>query len=139
MKKKLTPKQIERIEKKKAIRKAKIEVNKLEKSKYKEWARIIKERANYVCQICGADLKDAKPTNCQAMHLLSKENWKELMYEPRNGLLGCYRCHNINERSSHHDGIVFSFIIAEKYPEQFEFLKNFLITKGVINVNNQNT
>ena len=113
-------------------RKAERLVKRTAKQKYKEWADAIKERDNWTCQVCGTYHKNSDPRAIQSAHILSKENYKELMLDENNGITLCFACHKNAKISSHLDGFVFSVWLAVHKPAQFNYLKDFLLYKGDI-------
>ena len=54
---------------------------------YKQWAKTIKENANYMCVCCGSNEKVV------AHHSLSYKYYKELRLDPNNGVCLCNKCH----------------------------------------------
>ena len=128
MKKRLTPKQRLRRDlrkqKKREKRLIEVNVNKDLKSKYQTWSKSVKERDNYVCQVCQKSFKYAKPQSIQSAHILSKENYPELMYDLNNGLVLCFRDHKNSSISSHLDGFAFTQWFKEKFPDRYEYLVN---------------
>jgi len=94
------------------------------KNKYKEFVKKIKERDNRICQICGKDLKNDAPQNCQILHVLSQENYPQLKCDEMNVLTSCYRCHNVAKISSHLDGFAFVEFFKNKFPDRYEYLLN---------------
>ena len=56
--------------------------------KYRQWAKEVKEQANYTCDICGQ--YDEKP---HAHHLDSYGSCKDKRYDVTNGVCLCSKCH----------------------------------------------
>lgn len=110
----------EKLKKKKEARKIRLDIKKSKKEKYGNWSKSVKERDNYICQICNKHFD--KPHSLQSMHILSKENYPELMYDINNGLTGCFFDHKNSPLSSHLDGFAFSVFFKEKFPDRYEYL-----------------
>ena len=125
MKKELTKQQIrkqEKLLKRKEERKAKILNKKLFKEKYAEWVLKVKTRDNFTCQISGKYLGDSDPRALQACHILSKENYPELMFDEMNGISLSFYYHKNAPISSHLDGFAFTIWLKENKPEQYNYL-----------------
>lgn len=68
--------------------------SKLSKAKVerlKEWAKRVKEAANYTCDICNEKKSKELIT---AHHLYDKSNHPSLMFQDENGVCLCSDCHN---------------------------------------------
>jgi len=113
-----------RLENKRAKRKIELEAKKAKQAKYAAWVKAVKERDNYTCQICKQHFDD--PRALPAMHILSKENYPELMYDVNNGLTGCYYDHKNSKLSPHLDGFAFVEWLRINKSEQYNYLKNWL-------------
>lgn len=57
--------------------------------KSKEWARLVKERNHYLCQIC-----KIKNQNIVSHHILPWLLYKNLRYDLNNGICMCSECHD---------------------------------------------
>lgn len=55
----------------------------------KQWSSIVKERDNYICQLCGASDKN----NLEAHHIKHKSKFPELQFNFDNGITLCLDCH----------------------------------------------
>jgi 5-methylcytosine-specific restriction endonuclease McrA len=60
--------------------------------KLKQWIFDVKQRDNYICQICGK--KQLEGINCIAHYIKSKNEFPELIYDVDNGQTLCDSCHN---------------------------------------------
>jgi len=58
-------------------------------SKYKEWAKSIKDRDNWVCRIADDNCKG----NLEAHHILPWRDYPELRYKTNNGITLCHAHH----------------------------------------------
>jgi len=56
---------------------------------YQLWQKAILEKNNYTCQICGDNTRG----KLHAHHLWQKSKFPELMFEIRNGITLCKKCH----------------------------------------------
>ena len=54
------------------------------------WAKLVKARAGYKCERCGAEPEDQR--GFHSHHIYGRSNHR-LRFEPRNGLAFCYPCH----------------------------------------------
>lgn len=81
------------------------EIKKLDK----EWSKKVRERDNYICQVC------SKKGN-QAHHILPRM-FKQLRHELDNGLTLCYSCHIANKYSAHKNPIWFYHWLKYNKPE----------------------
>lgn len=93
---------------------------------YKQWAKAIKERDNYTCQVCKTDHRNSDPRAIQAAHILSKENYPELKLDMMNGITLCFACHKNAKISSHLDGFVFVRWLQNNKLEQYNYLIEWL-------------
>lgn len=79
-------------DKKGALKRVKSEKRK--SYKYKEWARLVKEKDNYECKHCG--LKEIG--SLQSHHIIPWEDSIKLRFEISNGLTLCRVCHTKEDR-----------------------------------------
>jgi len=114
--------QLKRKEERKQFRLIKRE----EKQKYRDFVKAIKERDNYTCQISGKYLKDADPRALVVAHILSKENYPELMLNPNNVLSLSYYHHKNSFLSPHLDCFAFIEWFKGKFPERYCYLLKWL-------------
>ena len=122
---KLTKRQLQKkatILRKKQEKKAKRLANKLEKQKYKDFVKSIKERDDYTCQISGKSFKNSKPQALPVCHIISKENYPELMLDPNNVLCLSFYHHKNSPLSTHLDGFCFSLWFKDKFPDRYRYL-----------------
>ena len=121
----LTKRQLQKkatILKHKEEKKAKRLIKKNKKQVYKEFVKSIKERDNYTCQISKKSFKNASPQSLQVCHILSKENYPELMMDPNNVLCLSFYNHKNSPLSPHLDGFVFSYWFSKKFPKRYKYL-----------------
>lgn len=97
-----------------------------QKQKYKDFVKFIKERDNYTCQISGKSFKNSKPQALPVCHIISKENYPELMLNPNNVLCLSFYHHLNSPLSTHLDGFAFSLWFKDKFPKRFRYLKGWL-------------
>ena len=121
-----TPKQLERLERKKAERKQRALANKESRIKYEDCMLGVKNRDGWKCAICNKDYSNNKK-GLQAAHILSKENYPELMLDPMNIISLCFYHHKNAQISSHLDGFVFTQWLRKHRPEQYNYLVLFLV------------
>lgn len=111
-------------------RKVDREIKSSKKQAYKEWAKTIRERDNYTCQVCNTDHRNSDPRAIQAAHILSKENYPKLKLDVMNGITLCFACHKNAKISSHLDGFAFTIWLMKNKPSQFRYLNDFLEYNG---------
>ena len=85
------------------------------RKKLAEWSRLVRERDNYTCLICGSTNRP------QAHHVLEKYYYKKTMYDPRVGITVCAKCHKFNKYSCHTNPLWFVKWLKEHRPEQYDF------------------
>ena len=127
-------------EKRKLLKQLKSANRKLEKQKYEEWVKKVKERDNYTCQICKKYLKDGNVHNIQAHHILAKTTYPELKFDINNGITLCYYDHKNSKVSPHLNGFAFTHYLMKNKVKQYKYLLKFLNTKVLLlNSNTQKT
>ena len=104
--------------KKQAKKQAKIDMD--------NFVKKIKERDNYTCQISNKNFKNAAPQALQMAHILSKENYPELMLNENNVICISFHHHKNSSISSHLDGFVFTRWLQINRPKQYKFLMKYL-------------
>jgi len=92
---------------------------------YDKWRNSVEIRDNYTCQICKTSYLGIKKGH-QVSHILSKENYSQLMYEINNGIFLCFSCHKNAKISSHLDGFAFSYWLMKNKEEQYNYLIDYL-------------
>lgn len=97
-----------------------------QKQKYKDFVKSIKERDNYCCQISGKSFKNSSPQSLQVSHILSKENYPELMFDENNVLCLSFYNHKNSPLSPHLDCFAFVNFFEKKFPERYKYLMEWL-------------
>lgn len=86
--------------------------------KDKEWAKAVKQVFHNKCAICGS----SKMLN--AHHIIPREI-AELRHDIQNGIALCPKHHRFSfEFSAHQNSFVFYLWLMDKYPIQYDYLKN---------------
>jgi 5-methylcytosine-specific restriction endonuclease McrA len=133
--KKLTKRQLQKKAtqlRRKEERKNKREIKKSKKQAYKKWALEVKKRDNWTCQVCKKYHKNSDPRAIQSAHILSKENYPQLMLNINNGITLCFACHKNAKISSHLDGFAFTLWLNKNKPKQYKYLKDFIVNNPII-------
>lgn len=86
------------------------------------WKRNVKERDNYICQICGKYLKDT-PRSCHAHHILPKR-MKGMRWDVNNGIVLCPNHHKLGIFSPHQNAIWFFGWMRANKPQQLNYIIN---------------
>jgi hypothetical protein len=110
-------------------RKIERQIKKTNKQAYQDFVKFIKERDNWTCQISGKYLKDSKPQSLQVVHILSKENYPQLMLDPMNVICLSFYFHKNSPLSPHLDGFAFVSWFQNKFPDRYVYLLNKLREK----------
>jgi hypothetical protein len=76
------------------------------------WSKAVRDR-DQKCVICD------RTDHLNAHHILPKENYKEFMLDPINGITLCPAHHKFSKYSAHKNPIWFAKFIADKFPEQW--------------------
>jgi 5-methylcytosine-specific restriction endonuclease McrA len=113
MKKKITKAQLERKEKKRLKREY--------KDGMKEWVRLVKERDNYTCQLCGKKLDADKPAGLAAHHIIPR-TIRELSLDVMNGITLCSYCHHWSPFAVHQNCLYASLWLQTNRKEQYDYL-----------------
>ena len=88
-------------------------------NKDKEWAKLVKTRDNYTCQVCK---KQGKNQGINAHHIIPRIV-KELRHDLKNGITLCPSCHRWGKNSAHQNAIFFSEWLKENKFEIFKYLR----------------
>ena len=84
------------------------------------WAKRVKERDNYTCQICK---KKVTGKNCHAHHIIPK-NIKGMRWDIDNGITLCYQHHKVGIYSPHMNAVWFTFWLKTNKYSQFKHIVN---------------
>ena len=98
-------------------------MKKLKKSEEKDldiaWARNVKERDNWTCQICKKNLKK-EPRNCNAHHIIPRQ-FKKMRWDINNGITLCVNHHRRGVYSPHQNAIWFFGWMNENKSQQLRY------------------
>lgn len=104
----------------------KVKKNKSKKTEERElddiWKLRVKERDEYVCQVCK---KKVEGRNCHAHHILPK-GIKGCRWDINNGITLCYNHHKVGLFSAHMNAVWFAFWLKTNRLEQFKHAVNTL-------------
>lgn len=99
--------------------------NRFNDSNYIEWAKIVKSRDNYCCQIC-----DKNGGDLNAHHMFSWDQYHDLRYDIDNGVTLCHKHHmDFHNRYGFGQNTKEQF---EEYAGICEIFKNILYKKSAV-------
>ena len=93
------------------------------KEAYARWREMVIDHDNHSCQMCGKYFKLIH------VHHIIPRQYKELKTNIANGICLCARCHHWDKDAAHQNSISFSMWLEKNRPDQFHYLKNWLISK----------
>ena len=112
--------------------KEKVRVKRDRINKDKAWRKIILEKDNFTCQMCGAT-----DNRLNAHHVIPKAACKgdlnKLRCDPNNGICLCVRCHHFGEKSPHANALFFHQWLKENKYEQYEYLMSYTGYENILN------
>ena len=96
MPKEVTKKRIETLKKNKTEKGYKtIENRRIRNNdEYTDWRKVIFERDNYTCQMCGSHNGNGKTIHLNAHHIKPVIKYPELIIDINNGVTLCKKCHH---------------------------------------------
>lgn len=101
--------------------------NRYDDPNYVEWAKIVKSRDNYSCQIC-----DKNGGELNAHHMFSWDEYIELRYDIDNGITLCHKHHmDFHERYGFGQNTKDQF---EEYYGMCEIFKGIIYKKSATNL-----
>lgn len=93
----------------------------LAKKQLTEWAKLVKDRDDHKCVICGSD------DHLQSHHILEKKLYPEHKLNLDNGITLCAKHHTFGKQSAHHAAFFFINWLKENRPEQYEAVRIILL------------
>lgn len=103
------------------------------KKELEAWKQDVINRDDYHCQKCKKFLLTQQKHVHHIISLQSvKRKYSELLEDVNNGILLCSYCHKFAPDSAHQGGFEFILWLEKNKPEQYYYLKHFLINKGSI-------
>lgn len=85
---------------------------------YKTWASIVHAYYGDRCAICGKENSKDAPLN--AHHIMPRQMFSGLRFDPKNGIALCPRCHKMGKFSAHKGGLWFAEWLRAHEPERYE-------------------
>lgn len=85
---------------------------------YKTWASIVHAYYGDRCAICGKDNSKDAPLN--AHHIMPRQMFSGLRFDPQNGIALCPRCHKMGKFSAHKGGLWFAEWLRAHEPKRYE-------------------
>jgi hypothetical protein len=100
----------------------------------KIWKLSIISRDKGICQKCNRDLsiprENGKLPLKHPHHIISfnsvKKYLPQLVFDTKNGILLCARCHKDSPNSAHQSPLEFTLWLMKNKPEQYNYLVGFL-------------
>lgn len=89
---------------------------------YKKWAEIVKALEGHKCAVCGEPDSREHPLN--AHHIMPRQNFSGLRFDPRNGISLCPKCHKFGRFSAHKGGIWFAWWLEQHRTPLYKFCTN---------------
>jgi hypothetical protein len=107
-------------------------------ARLKIWKLSILERDAGICQRCHRDLnivkENGKFPRKHPHHIISfnsvKRTFPQLVFDTKNGILLCARCHKDSPNSAHQSPLEFTLWFMENRSEQYNYLVGFLKKEG---------
>lgn len=97
----------------------------IEKAKaLKEWSKIVREYDEYTCAVCG------RTDRTQAHHILPKEVYPDLMYNPLVGICLCPFHHKFGSYSFHKNPLWGAEWLRTNRKDQYEWCVNRLFKEN---------
>lgn len=89
---------------------------------YRKWAEIVKAKSGRKCAICGEP--DSKEHPLNAHHIMPRQNFSALRFDPINGIALCPKCHKFGKFSAHKGGIWFADWLYKNEKPRYVYLIN---------------
>lgn len=89
---------------------------------YRKWAEIVKALDGHKCAVCGEPDSREHPLN--AHHIMPRQNFSGLRFDPRNGISLCPKCHKFGRFSAHKGGIWFAWWLEQHRTPLYKFCTN---------------
>ena len=86
---------------------------------YKAWAQVVHALNDGHCVVCGKEHSADAPLN--AHHVMPRQNFSGLRFDPLNGVSLCPRCHKMGKFSAHKGGIWFAEWLRQHRPHQYAY------------------
>ena len=85
---------------------------------YRTWAAIVHAYYGDRCAICGKENSKDAPLN--AHHIMPRQMFSGLRFDPQNGIALCPKCHKMGKWSAHKGGIWFAEWLRNHAPEKYQ-------------------
>ena len=86
---------------------------------YKAWAAIVYSCSDDRCAVCGRENTPSAPLN--AHHVMPRQMFTGLRFDPNNGVALCPRCHKMGKFSAHKGGIWFAAWMKEHLVAKYNY------------------
>ena len=84
---------------------------------YKAWSTIVHAQHGNKCAVCGRENSKEAPLN--AHHIMPRQMFSGLRFDPQNGVSLCPKCHKLGKFSAHKGGIWFAEWLFETHPDKY--------------------
>lgn len=85
---------------------------------YRTWAAIVHAYYGDRCAICGKENSKDAPLN--AHHIMPRQMFSGLRFDPQNGISLCPKCHKMGKWSAHKGGIWFAEWLRNHAPKKYQ-------------------
>lgn len=89
---------------------------------YSKWSEVVKAKYEHKCAICGEP--DSKEHPLNAHHIMPRQNFSGLRFNPMNGIALCPKCHKFGKYSAHKGGVWFAWWLRANALPVLEFCIN---------------
>lgn len=86
---------------------------------YSLWASIVRGLAGNRCEVCGRENTPSAPLN--AHHIMPRQFFTGLRFDPHNGACLCPRCHKLGKYSAHKGGLWFAEWLKKNAPARYSY------------------
>ena len=89
---------------------------------YKTWSAIVHASYGNKCAVCGKPNSKEAPLN--AHHIMPRQMFSGLRFDPLNGISLCPKCHKLGKFSAHKGGIWFAWWLQNNQVDKYNYCLN---------------